>query len=62
MQEQVLRAWARDKVMARLMDMGRGSAGASWRGMGRGSAGASFKVMGKGKGYGKVDGQGQCSG
>ena len=38
--------------------MGRGSAGASWRGMGRGCAGAMFKGMGKGQGYGKVDGQG----
>ena len=40
--------------------MGRGRAGASWRGMGSGSR--SFKGLGKEQAYGKVDGQGQCSG
>ena len=56
-QEQVLRAWARDKVMARLMgrgsavvrlrDMGRGSAGENLRSRGSGSAGVRLRGMGR---------------
>ena len=45
-QEQCLRAWARDKVMARLM--GRGSAEARLRGMGTGSAGDKLRGRGRG--------------
>ena len=46
--------------MGRGRGLGRGSAGASWRGMGSGSR--RFKGLGKEQAYGKVDGQGQCSG
>ena len=42
--------------------MGRGIAVASLRGMGRGSAGARFKGMDKEQGYGTDDGQWQCNG
>ena len=55
-QEQALRAWARNKVMARLMvmgsaaarlrDMGRGSAGENLRGSSRGSARVKLRDMG----------------
>ena len=61
---EVLRAWARNKLMARLM--GRGSAAARLRDMGRGSAGENLKgrvrvrLRGMGRSsVGEVEGHGQ---
>ena len=51
MQGQVLRAWARDKVMARFM--GRGSAVARLRDMGRGRGSGSAGRRGKVEGHGQ---------
>ena len=54
---EVLRAWARNKLMARLM--GRGSAAARLRDMGRGSAGENLR--GKGSAGVRLRGLGRSS-
>ena len=56
---EVLRAWARNKLMARLM--GRGSAAARLRDMGRGSAGENLRGMGSGSAGVRLRGMGRSS-
>ena len=56
---EVLRAWARNKLMARLM--GRGSAAARLRDMGRGSAGENLRGTGSGSAGVRLRGMGRSS-